>query len=43
MAQGTWQRVSCHPLFAALLLALTFGGGWVVKSAAALFSVIAGG
>jgi len=31
----TWQRVSCHPLFALLLLGVTFLGAWAVASAGA--------
>jgi hypothetical protein len=34
-SEPTWQRVSCHPLFAVLLLATVFGAGWAVTSASA--------
>jgi hypothetical protein len=30
-----WQRVSCHPVFAVLLLAAVLGGTWAVTSTAA--------
>jgi hypothetical protein len=30
-----WQRVSCHPAFALLLLAVLLGGAWAVTSAGA--------
>ena len=29
-ATSPWQRASCHPLFALLLLGVLLGGGWLV-------------
>ncbi len=42
-SEPTWQRVSCHPLFAVLLLTCVFGAGWAVTSAGAreLFCLVA--
>jgi hypothetical protein len=30
-----WQRVTCHPAFAVLLLAASLGGAWAVVSESA--------
>lgn len=34
-SEPSWQRVSCHPLFAVLLLGVTLGTAWAVTSAGA--------